>query len=270
MSNKLINERPLLVLPSLVLVVGMERAIALQQLHFILHSDSRFVECRDSKVWVELSYAKWHKWSFPFWKPETIRKLFSRMRDDGLLIHQQFNLASGDATSYVTIDYDKLKEIVNHPDFDAGYHPDFDAEEHPDFDAASTIGKKRNKGEKRARTTRAPDSRTQHPAIQLIRELRGTFPPKANYDDLIAALGDSPDRVKATACYKAWTARGHKPTNLAPFLEWYATGIPKPGANANANAKHKPNERNEPAGFAAIREYAAQNGLTFEGVGDGN
>lgn len=135
MRNLLIDERVLYVLPSLVLRVGLERAIILQELHLMVKDDVRNVVMRADGAWIKATYDEWHKKRFRFWKPETIRKHFNRMVDDGLILRDQPELGKGIATLYVRINYalldldpdngDASPTRTNVPD---APHPDNDAE----------------------------------------------------------------------------------------------------------------------------------------------
>ncbi len=76
------------------------------------------------------------------------------------------------------------------------------------------------------KSTKPKDNRTNHPAIQTYRRITGRYPPKALYDNLIAALGELPDEIRLEDCYKEWVKRGYNPNAATWALEWYRTGIP--------------------------------------------
>lgn len=63
-------------------------------------------------------------------------------------------------------------------------------------------------------------------AIEAIREVCSKYPPKVGWDALIDVIGDEPDVERLTACFKAWSLKGNKPTNYAWVTAWYAEGIP--------------------------------------------
>lgn len=73
------------------------------------------------------------------------------------------------------------------------------------------------------------DPRTSHAAIQCVRTVTKRRPPKDLYDDIIEALGDSPDVALAQKCYKEWRIRGYAATSMIPFVEWYPKGGPSYG-----------------------------------------
>jgi hypothetical protein len=86
-SAKLLDERPLIVLPSLARAVGVNGAIALQQLHFHLVTTGG----REHKGhgWYYSTYEQWQKEDFPFWKGHYIRDLFQALEKRRLIINCQ-------------------------------------------------------------------------------------------------------------------------------------------------------------------------------------
>ena len=60
----LISEPPLIVLPSLARLVGLNEAIILQQVHYWLQRSSNI---KDGHRWVYNSYPNWYK-QMPVWK----------------------------------------------------------------------------------------------------------------------------------------------------------------------------------------------------------
>ena len=69
--NLLIKESPLQVLPSLVMQVGLNEAILLQQLHF---RSLISTNVRDGHKWVYKTYDEWKNEEFPFWSVDTIKR----------------------------------------------------------------------------------------------------------------------------------------------------------------------------------------------------
>lgn len=70
------------------------------------------------------------------------------------------------------------------------------------------------------------DERSSHPAIVCVRGITGRYPSKANYDQVIEILTESPDAEKAAECFKWWTFGGRNPAGLG-WLDWYKNGIPE-------------------------------------------
>lgn len=109
MSKLLINEPPLLVLPSLAQAIGLNEAIALQQIHYWL--DPRLNKnFQENKYWVYNSYDEWQR-QFPFWSLRTIRRTIQSLEDKKLLFSRNFCNNSFDKTKWYTINYSALNAL---------------------------------------------------------------------------------------------------------------------------------------------------------------
>lgn len=104
MSNLLIHEEPLLVLPGLASRIGLNEAIFLQQIHYWLNRSKHFY---DERNWVYNSVAEWVK-QFPFWSENTIRRIVKNLEDEQLLVIGNYNRAKFDKTKWYSINYEKL------------------------------------------------------------------------------------------------------------------------------------------------------------------
>jgi hypothetical protein len=71
MSKLLINEYPLMVLPSLAVRIGLNEAIFIQQLHYWLEKAGTE---KQGRKWVYNTYQDWEK-QFPFWSNATLRRI---------------------------------------------------------------------------------------------------------------------------------------------------------------------------------------------------
>lgn len=109
MSKLLLNESPLQVLPSLAVKIGLNEAIALQQVYF---------RTRDKKGgWCYDSYEAWQKEHFPFWSVMTIRRVFKSLITRGLLFaEKQYNHGPGDHRLSVRVNRLALYELEDGPD----------------------------------------------------------------------------------------------------------------------------------------------------------
>lgn len=110
MSKLLIDERPLTVLPSLIALVGMERAVILQQVHYACQQPKSGAILSDNYKYVWNTYQDWQKDYFPFWKPENIKKHFLILEKEGYLVSCQPRLKYGDATKYYRVDEDFIAD----------------------------------------------------------------------------------------------------------------------------------------------------------------
>ena len=103
-SRLIINERPLLIPPTLAAEIGLNEAIVLQQIHFLLSiSDHSY----DGRKWVYNSYDDWQR-QFPFWSKPTIVRIIKRLEDAELIIAGNYNKRLYDRTKWYTINYEKL------------------------------------------------------------------------------------------------------------------------------------------------------------------
>jgi hypothetical protein len=104
-SKLLINESPLVILPSLAVQIGLNEAIVLQQLHYWLHHAKTH---HDGKKWVYKTVDEW-KSEFPFWGDSTIKRAFASLRQRDLVLIQQLSRIKSDHTNYYTINYETLE-----------------------------------------------------------------------------------------------------------------------------------------------------------------
>lgn len=113
MANLLIDESPLMVQPSLVIVMGgsVQDAVMLQQLHWLVRQDGKDVVEHGGERWVRASYAVWARKWFRWLAADTVRKRFARLVAAEWVIHAQPELDSGVATSYLRPNYAKLVEL---------------------------------------------------------------------------------------------------------------------------------------------------------------
>lgn len=111
-KNLLIDEYPLLVLPSLAIQIGLNEAIALQQIHYWLQNPKGGEEI-DGERWVYNTYEEWQRDNFPFWSVRTVQRVFASLESMELVISMQ--KAAYDRSKYYRIHYDKLSSW-NMPD----------------------------------------------------------------------------------------------------------------------------------------------------------
>ena len=102
MGRLLLNQKPLVILPELATVIGLNEAIVLQQVHYWLEGETHML---DGKKWVYNSYPEWQE-QFPFWSISTIRRAIASLEEKGLLIAANYNKLKADRTKWYSIDYD--------------------------------------------------------------------------------------------------------------------------------------------------------------------
>ncbi|MED5040832.1 DnaD domain protein [Geobacillus stearothermophilus] len=109
MSKLLLDEKPLVILPSLAKEIGLNEAIILQQLHYWLQESNNE---RDGQRWIYNTYEDWQK-QFPFWSVTTIRRTIKKLENQGIIVSDNLNSMKIDKTKWYRIDYERLEEIVS-------------------------------------------------------------------------------------------------------------------------------------------------------------
>jgi hypothetical protein len=108
-SRLLIHEQPLQVLPGLAVILGLNEAIILQQLHYWLLRQSH---TREGEEWHYNTYVDWKK-QFPFWSVSTIKRAILHLEEVGVVIAANFNNSNIDKTKWYRINYEKLNELCD-------------------------------------------------------------------------------------------------------------------------------------------------------------
>lgn len=108
MSNLLINEPPLQVLPSLANRIGLNEAIVLQQVHYWLpHAKTKY----NGKMWIYKTFERWYEQDFKFWSKRTIERIFKKLTDMGLLLVEKLADNKQNRVNFYTINYEELNRI---------------------------------------------------------------------------------------------------------------------------------------------------------------
>lgn len=107
MSKLLINEGPVMIIPSLAVKIGLNEAVVLQQIHYWVTSSSHVIEGRK---WIYNTYKEWQK-QLPFWSESTIKRTIRSLEDQGFLISENWNQMKMDKTKWYTIDYERVEEL---------------------------------------------------------------------------------------------------------------------------------------------------------------
>lgn len=114
-SNLLLDEPTLQVMPTLATKVGLNESIVLQQIHYWLKiKEKSQQEYIDGHYWVYNTYKQWQE-QFPFWSLNTIQRIFRSLEEKRLLISENYNKAGFDKTKWYTINYRVLNGIVTSP-----------------------------------------------------------------------------------------------------------------------------------------------------------
>lgn len=109
MGNLLLDDRPLVIQPKLIELLGdPTEAIILQQIHYWLVKN---INIKDGYSWVYNSIKDWNK-QFKWLSEPTLKRKFKSLEDKGLLITGNYNKAKFDRTKWYRIDYDALDKMV--------------------------------------------------------------------------------------------------------------------------------------------------------------
>lgn len=108
----LLNEPPLLIMPSLAVRIGLNESIVLQQIHYwnVINENNKN-NFRDGYYWTFNSVKEWNK-QFPFWSKNTIVRLLNRLEDKGLVVTGNYNKLKFDRTKWYRIDYEVLNAFT--------------------------------------------------------------------------------------------------------------------------------------------------------------
>lgn len=107
----LLDEQPSVIQKGLASVIGLNESIVVQQIHYwtILNKKSR-KNYRNGFYWTYNSFENWNK-EFPFWSLRTIKRIFTKLENKGIIITDNFNKIGFDRTKWYRIDYDVLKSL---------------------------------------------------------------------------------------------------------------------------------------------------------------
>lgn len=109
MSRLLINEPPLMVLPSLAVNIGLNEAIFVQQLHYLLQMSQNK---RDGVMWVYNTFEDWGA-IFPFWSIPTIKRIASSLKAKKLIVSSgKYNRMKMDKTQWYSLNYNELNKLT--------------------------------------------------------------------------------------------------------------------------------------------------------------
>ncbi|MFX2674631.1 conserved phage C-terminal domain-containing protein [Enterobacter hormaechei] len=100
----LMPSRPIVINPDLAYSIGLNEAIALQQVNYWLKETTSGLE-RDGVRWIYNTNEQWLE-QFPFWSESTLKRTLTRLKNLGVLKVEQLNKSQRDMTNYYTINYE--------------------------------------------------------------------------------------------------------------------------------------------------------------------
>lgn len=114
-SKLLLDEYPLILLPSLACVFGDRPAIFLQQIHYwckIFERQGTLRHYHAGRWWVWNTIDGWHE-QFAFWSPRTIERIISRCTAEQIILIGNYNRRAYDRTRWYTPNYSSITEKID-------------------------------------------------------------------------------------------------------------------------------------------------------------
>ena len=141
MSKLLINEHPLIVLPSLVTYFGgnYTKAILVQQIHWMCNLPKSGIE-HDGHRWIWKTAEEWASETLPWLKPASIAKTLRDLEDENFIVSVSRVRDRYDPTKHYRVNYEILDQFGDddnstHTSVDSNAHTDVDSSTHTDVDS---------------------------------------------------------------------------------------------------------------------------------------
>lgn len=100
------KKHPIVINPELAVRVGLNEAIVLQQLAYWLEETEAGIE-HEGRRWVYNTQEQWRQ-QFSFWSVDTVKRAFTSLQKQGLVLVKQLAKSKHDRTNYYAIDYDRV------------------------------------------------------------------------------------------------------------------------------------------------------------------
>jgi len=113
MNKLLINETPLVLLPTLVKLLGFGQATIVQQIHYAVQQPRSGIVLEDGEKYVWNTYQEWAEQYFIFWTPGMVKRQFRALENKGILVSCQPHKQNWDRTKYYRVDYAALEVLLN-------------------------------------------------------------------------------------------------------------------------------------------------------------
>jgi hypothetical protein len=111
-SKLLFDSNPLIILPELAVLIGLNESIILQQIHYWLQKSEHI---HDGHVWVYNSIPQWCE-QFPFLSQRSIERAIANLRNKSLVLTtDKYNKLRQDRTLWYTINYEVLEALQEKP-----------------------------------------------------------------------------------------------------------------------------------------------------------
>lgn len=114
--QELLNEEPILVMPRLATLIGLNEAIVLQQIQYWIRKNmsdptKEHTHFIDGRWWTYNQISEWEK-QFPFWSYNTVKRTIAALEQTGILVSGHYNKDKfgrpdpRNRTKWYTIDYE--------------------------------------------------------------------------------------------------------------------------------------------------------------------
>ena len=115
MNKLLIDEYPLMVLPTFAKKIGLKNAIFVQQIHFLTQTKQQnndIYTYKNGDMWVYNTINEWHKNYFSFMSKSTLKRVIKNCEKKSYIIStNEFNKSEYDKTKWYRINYEKISKI---------------------------------------------------------------------------------------------------------------------------------------------------------------
>lgn len=107
----LLNSNPLVLDKKLAVILGLNEALVLEQIHYWLEVNKKEKRnYHEGRYWTYNTLNEWQE-EFPFWSISTIKRIFKKLRDMKILEVGNFNVYQMGRTLWYTINYEELDKF---------------------------------------------------------------------------------------------------------------------------------------------------------------
>lgn len=118
MIKLLIDESPLIVLPSLAERIGLDEAIVLQQVHYLVGMSTKVENSqayKDGYYWVFNSIDQWQSKYFRWWAVPTVKRIFQSLSESHLLATSAFSVGRSHKRLWYRVNHHLVDELAKLP-----------------------------------------------------------------------------------------------------------------------------------------------------------
>jgi len=136
-THLLLNEKPLMVLPSLAKLLGINASIAVQHIHWIIEIKHENQDDRtdyDGFTWCKYSLNQWQS-KMVWMSIDGIQKMLTKLEADGAIISCKPDAKSRNQTKWYRVDIDGLNRLSTKSISDSVQNPILDSVQNPILDS---------------------------------------------------------------------------------------------------------------------------------------